>query len=186
MRTILDNQLQVLFPVNGRSGESFNFIYTYLMVFAATATMASMTDNKRYTVRRASWAQDAERLMQVRHAVFIVEQGIPESLEKDAHDPVSLHLLAEDEDGHPLGTARLLDTGQIGRMAVLPAWRNTGIGHALLAKVIEAAALRGLEQVFLHAQLSAESFYLQSGFQPDGEVFEEAGIPHRTLRMTVQ
>ena len=148
--------------------------------------MADMTDTKHYTVRHASWAQDAGRLKQVRHAVFIVEQGIPESLEWDAHDPVSLHLLAEDEDGNPLGTARLLDTGQIGRMAVVPAWRNNGIGHALLATVMGAAAQRGLTQVFLHAQLSAESFYLQSGFQPDGEVFEEVGIPHRTLRMTVQ
>ena len=30
----------------------------------------------------------------------------------------------------------------------------------------------------LHAQRSAEDFYLRLGFAPRGEPFEEAGIPH--------
>ena len=30
----------------------------------------------------------------------------------------------------------------------------------------------------LHAQISAQDFYVKAGFQPRGEVFEEAGIAH--------
>lgn len=145
-----------------------------------------MTSEKPFTVRHASWALDAARLKQVRHTVFVLEQCVPESLEWDSQDSISEHWLAEDKDGLALGTVRMLDSGQIGRMAVLPEWRGTGIGHALLTTVIDAAAQRGFESVFLHAQLSAEPFYLACGFRPEGDVFEEAGIPHRTLRMTVQ
>jgi len=144
-----------------------------------------MEKAKRYTVRRANWSQDGERLKQVRHAVFVLEQGVPEALEWDSQDSVSQHWLAEDKDRNPVATARLLDNGQIGRMAVLADWRGNGIGRALLAAVIEAAAQRGFSEVFLHAQLSAESFYLAAGFRPEGEIFRAAGIPHRTLRMTV-
>lgn len=145
-----------------------------------------MKSEKPFTVRLANWAQDAEHLKQVRHAVFVLEQGVPESLEWDCQDSLCEHWIAEHKDGQVLGTARLLNSGQIGRMAVLPEWRGTGIGRALLAAVIETAAQRGFAKVFLHAQLSAESFYLACGFQPEGDVFHEAGIPHRTLHMAVQ
>lgn len=148
--------------------------------------MRKMRNENLFTVRHASWAEDAEHLRRVRHAVFVLEHGIPEALEWDSQDSISQHWLAEHKDGQALGTARLLDSGQIGRMAVLPEWRGIGIGRALLGAVIGTAAHRGFTTVFLHAQLSAETFYLACDFQPDGDVFEEAGIPHRTLRMTVQ
>ena len=151
----------------------------------APVTLYPMTNKPPYTIRRASWSADEARLKQVRHRVFVLEQSVPEALEWDRIDPVCQHWIAEAPDGTPLGTARLLENGQIGRMAVLPEWRGQGVGRALLKQVIEAAAERGHKAVFLHAQLSAEAFYLKAGFTPEGQVFEEAGIPHRTLRMTV-
>jgi predicted GNAT family N-acyltransferase len=33
----------------------------------------------------------------------------------------------------------------------------------------------------LHAQLTAEGFYLKEGFNPVGGVFDEAGIAHRKM-----
>ena len=42
----------------------------------------------------------------------------------------------------------------------------------------EAARARGERQIRLHAQRSAEAFYLRLGYLPCGEPFEEAGIPH--------
>lgn len=145
-----------------------------------------MKGKSEYFLRDAIWSQDASRLKRVRHRVFVLEQGVPELLEWDENDPICQHWVAEDKDGNPLGTARFLESGQIGRMAVLPEWRGTGIGRALLNTVLSAAAQQDFDDVFLHAQLTAEAFYLKAGFQPEGPVFEEAGIPHRTLRMTVQ
>jgi predicted GNAT family N-acyltransferase len=37
-------------------------------------------------------------------------------------------------------------------------------------------------EVHLHAQCSAISFYERAGFTVCGEVFDEAGIPHRAMR----
>nr|NIR61581.1 GNAT family N-acetyltransferase [Gammaproteobacteria bacterium] len=36
--------------------------------------------------------------------------------------------------------------------------------------------------VFLNAQTSAVPFYQARGFMAEGEVFMEAGIPHRRMR----
>jgi predicted GNAT family N-acyltransferase len=40
------------------------------------------------------------------------------------------------------------------------------------------ARQQGYREVLLHAQLSAENFYLRAGFQRRGQPFEEAGIGH--------
>ena len=47
---------------------------------------------------------------------------------------------------------------------------------------MEASRQRGDREIVLHAQRHAESFYLRAGFTPEGEPYEEAGIPHITMR----
>ena len=142
--------------------------------------------NPAYVIRSASWQRDQDALRQVRSEVFVREQGVPAQLEWDDQDAVSLHLIAEARDGRAIGTARLLPDGRIGRMAVLPAERGSGVGAALLEALLSLARERGLREVHLHAQLSAVGFYQRFGFQVEGEVFEEAGIAHRAMRLAVQ
>src|SRR5262249_28896610 len=89
-----------------------------------------------------------------------------------------LHFVALNEAGQALGTARLLRTGQIGRMAVLNEQRGRGIGRQLLEAAVAEASNIGLARVFLHAQKHAEPFYRKSGFLAIGPEFLEAGIPH--------
>lgn len=135
------------------------------------------------TIEQVCWDTHAARLYAIRHAVFVVEQQVPESLERDEHDAGALHLLASIPGTGDVGTARMLGNGHIGRMAVLPAWRGRGIGSALLRRMITVAGERGLHQVQLHAQCRAEGFYRQFGFVPEGEVFVDAGIDHRCMRL---
>jgi predicted GNAT family N-acyltransferase len=135
-----------------------------------------------YAIRIAHWPQDQALLRQVRSQVFVREQRVPETLEWDDMDNQALHLLALDEVESPIGTARLLPSGQIGRMAVLSPWRRRGIGSALLRRLLAEASQGDWPELFLNAQLSARRFYERQGFRAEGEVFEEAGIPH--LRMT--
>ena len=59
----------------------------------------------------------------------------------------------------------------------LPALQHGG-PPATFDAVLQAARQRGDREVVLHAQRSAEGFYGRLGFQPRGEPFEEAGIPH--------
>ncbi|MCU7920282.1 MAG: GNAT family N-acetyltransferase [Candidatus Thiodiazotropha sp. (ex Epidulcina cf. delphinae)] len=134
-----------------------------------------------YTIRTARWPEERELLRQIREPVFVAEQGVPLAMEWDDDDIMAHHLLAQDEAQRPIATARLLGNGQIGRMAVLPAWRNQGVGTALLMALVEHAASIGIEKLFLHAQTGAEAFYAKVGFAPVGRVFMEADIPHRKM-----
>ena len=118
--------------------------------------------------------------------MFIVEQQVPEALEWDADDAVSIHALALDAAGQPIGTGRLLPDGYIGRMAVSAAWRRRGVGQAILHWLIACARTRGDAAVHLHAQTHALGFYARAGFTAQGAVFMEAGILHRAMTLSLQ
>lgn len=139
---------------------------------------------RAYSLVETAWARDAARLAAVRRTVFIDEQGVPEAMEWDEHDAVSVHFLVLAKDGTPIGCARLLPDGHIGRMAVLPAWRGHGIGRALLDAAMSAARARGHATLRLSAQIHAAAFYSRAGFVVDGPAYEEAGIPHVAMHRT--
>jgi predicted GNAT family N-acyltransferase len=136
---------------------------------------------KNYSVRIATWSDDKEALRLVREKVFVEEQNVPLEEEWDGLDPQCLHLLAEDMEGNPIGTGRLLPDGHIGRMAVLGTWRGKHIGTALLHGLMKEAQDRGFSKLILAAQLQAMPFYEKSGFVAEGDVFDDAGIPHRNM-----
>ena len=131
-----------------------------------------------FAIAETDWVHDAPRLAAVRRTVFIDEQGVPEAMEWDEHDAAARHFLAVADDGTPIGCARLLPGGHLGRMAVLPAWRGHGIGRALLAAIEAAARMRGYALLRLSAQTHAAGFYARAGFGAVGAEYAEAGIPH--------
>ena len=127
------------------------------------------------------WRTHEEVLRSIRGAVFVDEQGIPREIEWDGQDEDAQHFLAIDEAGQRIGCGRLLPSGQIGRMAVLPSHRARGVGRLILDAALTAAATKGLPSVFLHAQTSVVAFYQKAGFLIEGEEFEEAGIAHQSM-----
>jgi predicted GNAT family N-acyltransferase len=129
-----------------------------------------------------TWSTDRPQLRQVRREVFILEQSVPEELEWDDEDPVSVHVLAT-LNREPVGTGRLTPAGKIGRVAVVRKCRGMGLGQRIMKLLLHEARHRGLTEVRLSAQLSAMPFYEKLGFRAEGEVFDEAGIPHRNMRM---
>jgi predicted GNAT family N-acyltransferase len=136
---------------------------------------------ERWILLRATAAEDRARAYALRHEVFVDEQGVPAEIEYDAHDERADHVLAVDAAG-PVATGRLVrvdaTTGKVGRMAVRRDARGKGAGAAVLAELERIAAERGLVTVVLHAQVTAESFYLRHGYVAEGPRFEEAGIEH--------
>ena len=137
-------------------------------------------------VRVGSWSEQAGAAQALRHAVFAAEQGIAPELMSDAADAGAVHALAFNRFGTPLATGRLLQpapgVGQIGRMAATAVVRGAGLGAAVLKALMAAAQARGDREVMLHAQTSAVGFYQRAGFVAEGPVFEEAGVPHQTMR----
>lgn len=128
------------------------------------------------------WRELGEAAGAIRHQVFVEEQGIPADMEWDAADASCLHAVARNRFGRPLATGRLLEhvpsVAKIGRMAVQRPMRGTEIGRQVLEALMAEAKTQGYREVLLHAQLSAENFYLRAGFQRRGQPFEEAGIAH--------
>ncbi|MGH8762609.1 MAG: GNAT family N-acetyltransferase [Nitrosospira sp.] len=136
-----------------------------------------------YTVRIASWQADGMALRMIRETVFVREQHVPRELEWDEFDATCLHLLAVDSAENPIGTARLLPDGVIGRMAVLKEWRGRNVGSALVLRLLEEARKGQVEQIALNAQRHAIPFYIKFGFQIVGKEFMDAGIPHVKMNL---
>ena len=137
--------------------------------------------------RRAT-AADWPEVAALRTRVFVEEQGVPAEVEQDAQDATAVHALTEDEDGRVVATGRLLvrdGRAVIGRMAVDAAARGRGHGAAVLAELHRQAAVLGLPEVELHAQLTARGFYERAGYTAVGDVHEEAGIAHVTMRRSL-
>ena len=131
-------------------------------------------------LRLGGWAELAAQAAPIRFEVFVEEQRVPAEMELDEFDALSCHALAL-VDGRPVGTGRLLADGHIGRMAVVVGWRGRGVGAALLQALIDEAGRRGIAQLALSAQTHALGFYRRFGFVPEGEVYEEAGLPHQVM-----
>lgn len=130
--------------------------------------------------RVADWSIDRAALKSIRYRVFIEEQKVPIELEWDEYDDSATHFIAC-RDGETIACARLKSDGQIGRMAVLKEYRSQGTGQQLLRLVLQTAANKNINEVYLHAQVSAIPFYEKQGFTAIGDIFFEADIPHREM-----
>lgn len=129
------------------------------------------------------WQKQAE-IQAVRQSVFQLEQGIDPALDWDGQDETAQHLIATLQ-GKPVGTARLRSLenqiAKVERLAVLPQHRGQGIGRQIMVAALDYLTQQAISVVILHAQVQTEKFYRQLGFEPQGEIFFEAGIPHRKM-----
>jgi predicted GNAT family N-acyltransferase len=134
-------------------------------------------------IRRVSTDQELANGFAIRVRVFVKEQGVPEEIELDSDDPRAIHFLAL-ASGRAVGTARLVMRrrgAKIGRMAVLKSYRRKGVGRKLLQRAVATARKLGARKIYLHAQVAVIGFYERLHFRCVGPVFNEAGIPHRTM-----
>jgi predicted GNAT family N-acyltransferase len=136
-----------------------------------------------FTIHPVTW-HDAEPLLRgVREAVFIREQGVSAELEWDGLDETSHHVLALSNTGQAIGCGRILPNAHLGRIAVVCEWRGKKVGTALLEGLLAYANNRHYPEVDLDAQVQALAFYQRFGFVAEGEVFLDANIPHRKMRL---
>ena len=143
-------------------------------------------------------AEQLAEAIEVRRAVFIEEQDVPEDEEIDGYDadPASpgmnervVHVLGR-LDGQPVATARLLldQAGEpphgyphVGRVAVLSELRGRRYGALVMEALHEEARRRGHLGITLAAQEHARPFYERLGYVARGGLFLDAGIEHRWM-----
>ena len=138
-------------------------------------------------MRAARTPNEVDAAMALRRRVFCDEQGVALEAEQDGRDGEALHLVAL-AGGHVVGTCRLLiegSTSRLGRMAVEPDWRGSGVGRVLLAEADRAVAAAGAPQIRLHAQSSARGVYERAGYSVRGRPFMEEGIEHVAMEKRV-
>jgi ElaA protein len=137
---------------------------------------------------------DVFEMAVLRSEVFFLEQKITEE-EFDAadRDPSTIHLWVSDDRGMA-GYLRIVDSPasdspaaahahegiaqSLGRMVVRADVRGQGLAERLMTKALDIA---GENPLYLHAQDYVTGLYAKFGFEERGEVFMEAGIPHRLM-----
>ena len=78
------------------------------------------------------------KIIHIRTNVFVKEQGIDTSIDFDSLDKNAVHVLVF-INNKAIGTARILDDGHIGRVAILKEYRKKGAGYAAVSALIEEA-----------------------------------------------
>ena len=112
--------------------------------------------------------KEHEMCLAIRRQVFILEQNISKQIETDDYLVNATHILARTDSEIKLE-----------RFAVLKQFRNLGIGKALVLFILEK--LKNEKFIYLIAQESVIGFYDNLGFDPIGEFFYEAEIPHQKM-----
>ena len=128
-----------------------------------------------------SWEQAEPLAAPIRFAIFMGEKDAV-GVELDALDKDCVHVVAYDDGGKAIGTARMQPDGQIGRMAVVKEWRRRGVGKELLEALVTEAGKRGLAEVRLSAPVQALEFYREHGFVPDGKIHKVGNALHQPVK----
>lgn len=133
--------------------------------------------------KRIRTEEDLQKSFNIRKAVFVQEQQVPEEDEFDEFDVLNAlceHIVVEDE-GQAIASGRLRvvdGVGKLERICVLASHRSAGIGKIIVQGLEEIAMDKGLARLKLHGQTHAEEFYLKLGYETTSDVFMEDGIPH--------
>ena len=121
----------------------------------------------------------ADLAFAIRQKVFVEEQHVDRDEEYDEHETTAKHYLVfVDEQAAATSRWRHTTNGiKLERFAVLPEFRNKGVGTALV-KAVLADVIPFEKLIYLHAQVAAMNVYARNGFVAEGELFYEANIPH--------
>jgi len=117
-----------------------------------------------------------EEVFEIREKVFVIEQKVDPSKERDEFEADSSHFLAK-LNGKSVGAARWRFTKEgikLERFAVLPEERGKGVGQALVEAVLQDIATypEATEKIkYLHSQIGAMPLYSKFGFKEVGEMF---------------
>jgi putative N-acetyltransferase (TIGR04045 family) len=127
----------------------------------------------------------------IRHAVFVVEQGLFEGSDVDAQDAdeSTLHLVGF-VAGVAAGTVRLWPrpdgSWQGDRLAVLPGYRHVGLGGPLVRLAVRTAAELGGSVMTAHVQVANVNFFRSLGWSNDGPAGDYLGQSHQPMTIALR
>lgn len=134
-----------------------------------------------FTTKNVDWGKAKHKLSKLREQVFVYEWRIPKECEFDQQDHSAAHVLVFDEQDMPIATGRVTEEGEIGRIAVIPRFREPEVYRKLFSALIDKAKTLGLVEVNVQCELDGVSYYKQQGFKPVGSVYMDAGIARQKM-----
>ncbi len=155
------------------------------ITLAANNLYFNMKPKLTYVIKTYEDLSKAELydLLQLRAAVFVVEQDCPYQ-DVDGKDQKALHLLGY-ADNVLVAYTRLFTPGSyfentsVGRVVVAKNVRRFGYGKELMQKSIKTLEERyGNKMIEISAQEYLKNFYNELGFVQKGEGYLEDNIPH--------
>lgn len=138
-------------------------------------------------------ANEVYRIAKLRQDVFILEQQSI-YVDLDDLDQSSWHFIgiSDSENGSLLvAYARLRyqsnkDLYKIERVVCNKSHRGQGIGNLLIEQVLnKSRLLSNKPRLRLSSQLSALAFYENFGFKEEGEIYDDGGIEHIDMSVTL-
>jgi ElaA protein len=127
------------------------------------------------------------RILALRSAIFVVEQDCPYQ-DLDGVDQTAEHLQAYDGDVL-VGYLRIFikdNETVIGRIVTASSHRGVGLGTLLMEKALDIVKDDQYPKViYLMAQQHLERFYGGFGFETHSDPYDEDGIPHIDMRLTI-
>jgi len=121
----------------------------------------------------------------IRKEVFIKEQQVPVEREIDENEQQAIHFVLYNDQNEPLATVRLLpsdnNTIKVQRMAVVKKARKHHYGKVIMQEAENYASNHDYQKMTLGAQISAQNFYRNLGYQEEGDIFWDAGMEHITM-----
>lgn len=139
-----------------------------LKIIEGTKPGAQVRTRLKLETKLVSNAEQMDKVMAIRAAVFMIEQNCPYDEEFDGNDFCSTHILGI-VNGEPAATLRIrnfADFAKIERLAVLPRFRRSLIAKEVVEQGIEICRRKGYTKLYGHAQLRLAPFWARFGFKP--------------------
>lgn len=134
--------------------------------------------------RVVSNAEELAQVFAVRSAVYLAEQACPYDEEFDGNDYSATHVLGL-VGGQPAACVRwrwFADFAKGERMAVLPAYRGSGVSARVLDRSFDLCRRKGYRQALVHAQRHLVRHWQKFGFRlKDGAVFRFSDYDYVTM-----
>lgn len=133
------------------------------------------------------------KVLDLRVQIFVNEQGVDPNIERDEYDvldnPEVDHFALTIKEDVVIGTCRCRRIDEhtmiLGRFSIHPVLRHQGFGLKFLRVIQDYYYHQKVENILIHAQQHAISFYESAGYKPFGETYFEAGIPHQNMKLTL-
>jgi putative N-acetyltransferase (TIGR04045 family) len=155
----------------------------------AAAEVEAVRGSEPVTCRPAAGPAELALHFEIRHQVFVKEQGFFASTDRDDHDadPATVHVLGL---CGPVagGAVRLYPLGEPGlwkgdRLAVAPAFRSCGLGGPLVRFAVRTAGEAGARTMLAHVQPANVSFFQHLGWRRVGDLVDYVGRPHQLMEI---